>query len=307
MSNNSNPCQLLSGLAMSRSGALSQIARWILDHRDEVADKSLTEVARLAEVSETTVFRLARQIGYSGYREFRIALAELRSLERQRVSWFNTSHSEARHQDDPYSAIVNNTVAVHSEIVRSTADMIDPASLRAAVRGLQEARVVHVFGFGSSAGPVVDLYQRLVRFGFVVGNYSDPHVLTAVLSNPPAGSLFFGISFSGQSVDVIDALTSANRQNFPSVLITSHAESTAARLSNIVLQSMPIGASIGTETVGTRISQLAIIDMICTGLALEHPNKEQFLRNASIIEREIEKKRVAETQIQPRRSLSQEK
>jgi RpiR family transcriptional regulator, carbohydrate utilization regulator len=78
------------------------------------------------------------------------------------------------------------------------------------------------------------------------------------------------------------------------VLITSHPDSAAGQLANVVLNSAPAGAAGGSETVGTRISQLTIIEMICTGLALEHPRKNEFLRNAAVIEREIEKKRVAE-------------
>lgn len=291
-----DPMRGLSALAICGTGAFASLAEWIINNRGSVADLPLADVARAAGVSETTVFRLAQHLGFSGYREMRVALAELRGVARgQKISeqWSGAG------QTDPYSAIIGNTINVHSEMLRTTAVLTDPIALRAAVRGIQEARVIHIFGFGSSTGPVVDLYQRLIRFGYVTNNYSDPHVLTAVTANPPAGSLFFGISFSGQSKDVVDTLTSANRQGFPSVLITSHPDSAAGRLANVVLNSAPAGAIGGSETVGTRISQLTIIEMICTGLALEHPRKNEFLRNAAIIEQEIEKKRVAGT-VSPR-------
>jgi DNA-binding MurR/RpiR family transcriptional regulator len=262
----------------------------VINNRESVADMPLAEVAAAAAVSETTVFRLAQHLGFSGYREMRVALAELRGEARgQKLSeqWLGKENA------DPYSAIINNTINVHSEILRATAGLTDPVALRTAVKAIQEARAIHIFGFGSSTGPVVDLYQRLIRFGYVCNSHSDPHVLTSVTANPPAGSLFFGISFSGQSKDVVDVLTSANRLGLPSVLITSHPDSAAGRIAGVVLNSAPAGAAGGSETVGTRISQLTIIEMICTGLALEHPRKNEFLRNAAVIEREIEKKRVA--------------
>lgn len=285
-----DPMRGLSALAICGTGAFAALAEWVLNNRESVADMPLAEVAAAAKVSETTVFRLAQHLGFTGYREMRVALAELRGEARgQKLSeqWLGKEHA------DPYTAIINNTINVHSEILRATAVLTDPVALRAAVKAIQEARVIHIFGFGSSTGPVVDLYQRLIRFGYVTNNYSDPHVLTAVIANPPAGSLFFGISFSGQSKDAVDVLTSANRLGLPSVLITSHADSAAGQLAGIVLHSAPAGAAGGSETVGTRISQLTIIEMICTGLALEHPRKNEFLRNAAVIEREIEKKRVA--------------
>lgn len=285
-----DPMGSLSALAICGNKAFASLAEWMINNRESVADMPLADVARAAGVSETTVFRLAQHLGFSGYREMRMALAELRGVAQgQKLSeaW-STSHT------DPYSAIINNTINVHSEILRKTAGLTDPVALRAAVTSIQDAKVINVFGFGSSTGPVVDLYQRLVRFGYVTSSYSDPHVLTAVTANPPPGSLFFGISFSGQSKDVVDVLSSSTRRGLPSVLITSHPDSAAAQLANVVLHSAPAGAIGGSETVGTRISQLTIIEMICTGLALEHPRKHEFLRNASIIESEIEKKRVAE-------------
>ncbi|MEP2120730.1 MULTISPECIES: MurR/RpiR family transcriptional regulator [Hyphomicrobiales] len=295
-----DPMRALSALAICGSGAFASLATWVINNRDRVADMPLGEIAAASKVSETTVFRFARQLGFSGYREMRVALAELRGIAHgQKLSeeWMSASHN------DPYSAIINNTINVHSEILRNTAVLTDPIALRSAVTFIQNARVINVFGFGSSTGPVVDLYQRLIRFGYVASNYSDPHVLTAVTANPPAGSLFFGISFSGQSKDVVDVLASANRQGLPSVLITSHPDSAAAQLANVVLHSAPAGAVGGSETVGTRISQLTMIEMICTGLALEHPRKNEFLRNAAVIEREIEKKRVAEKLPTPTENL----
>lgn len=292
MSQPHDPMRTLSAMAICGSGAFASLAEWMINNRDAVADMPLAEVARAAGVSETTVFRLAQHIGFSGYREMRMALAELRGAARGRQiseQWITKGQAE------PYSVLINNTINVHLETLRSTALLGDPVALRSAVQEIQKARVVQIFGFGSSAGPVVDLYQRLIRFGYVTNNYSDPHVLTAVMANPPAGSLFFGVSFSGQSKDVVDALTTANRHGFPTILITSHPDSAAGQLAKIVLHSAPAGAAGGSETVSTRISQLTIIEMICTGLALEHPRKNEFLRNAAIIEREIEKKRVAET------------
>ena len=285
-----DPMRGLSALAICGTGAFASLAEWVINNRESVADMPLAELAAAAGVSETTVFRLAQHLGFSGYREMRVALAELRGHARgQKLSeqWLGKENA------DPYSAIINNTINVHSEILRATAGLADPVALRNAVKAIQEARAIHIFGFGSSTGPVVDLYQRLIRFGYVCNSYSDPHVLTAVTANPPTGSLFFGISFSGQSKDVVDVLTSANRLGLPSVLITSHADSAAGRIAGIVLNSAPAGAAGGSETVGTRISQLTIIEMICTGLALEHPRKNEFLRNAAVIEHEIEKKRVA--------------
>jgi DNA-binding MurR/RpiR family transcriptional regulator len=279
----------LSTLSMSEGGVLPPLADWVINNRNSVADMALAEVADAGAVSETTVFRLARKLGFQGYRDMRMALAELRGIAK------GQAQSDGWHEggaENPYSVIARNTVYVHTSILKSTALLVDPGNLERATKAIQNSRVIQIFGFGSSAAPVMDIYQRLIRFGFVANCYSDPHILTAVTSNPPAGSLFLAISFSGQSKDVVDALRSASERGLDSILITSNPGSTACEFADIVLQSAPSGALVGTETVATRVSQLAIIDMICTGLALDHPRKNEFLRNAAVIEDEIEKKRV---------------
>ena len=290
----------LSALTLCGTGAFSQLAAWLINNRDAAADMPLSEVAAQAQVSETTVFRLAQHLGYSGYREMRVALAELRGIARgQSLS----AHWLTKDDPEPLSAVINNTINVHREILRATGELVDAPALRAAVEAIQSAKVVQVFGFGSSEGPVVDLYQRLVQFGLITCQYSDPHVLASLVANPPDGSLFFAISFSGQSRDVVDTLVSAKRRQMKSVLITSQPGSTAAQIADVVLLSAPPGSVGGSETVGSRISQLAIIDMICTGLALEHPRKNELLRNAAAIEREVESKRVSQSRALPANQL----
>lgn len=290
----------LSTLAMSGEGLLQPLAGWIINNRTQVSDLSLTDVATAAGVSETTVFRLAKRLGFAGYREMRVALAELRGIAKGRILSDEWQESGT---ENPYSAITKNTVNVHTSILRTTAALVDADKLELATQAIQRSKVVHTFGFGSSASPVMDLYQRLIRFGFVATCYNDPHLLTAVTSNPPAGSLFIAFSFSGQSRDVVDTLRSASEQSLDSILITSNPDSAASQFADIVLHSAPSGSLVGSETVATRVSQLAIIDMICTGLALDHPRKNEFLRNAAVIEEEIEKKRVRSPEPAPFASL----
>ncbi|WP_162652929.1 MurR/RpiR family transcriptional regulator [Lentilitoribacter sp. Alg239-R112] len=279
----------LATLSLTGRGALCILAEFCINNRDVAADMPLKEIATATGVSETSVFRFAQQLGFTGYRDLRLALAELRGLSVSQSDAFGDK--QAKHSE-PYSLLVQNTVHVHSSILKSTAELLDSISLRKTIAAIQDALVIQVLGFGSSVSPVIDFYQRLIRFGYVTNNYSDPHVLTAVTSNPPPGSLFFAISFSGESKDVVDALKAASAQSMNCILITSNPEASACKYADIILYSAPAGAITGSETVATRVSQLAIIDMICTGLALEHPRKNEFLRNAAVLEREIERNRV---------------
>src|SRR3954454_13447950 len=74
--------------ARQLDGALSESARralnFLLEEPQETAQLSAAEVASQLGVHETTVTRLAKQLGYSGYRQLREDLArqDLESLTR---------------------------------------------------------------------------------------------------------------------------------------------------------------------------------------------------------------------------------
>ena len=296
------PLQQLSTISMGENGSLRNLAGWIIGNRDRFADMSLAEVAVAANVSETTVFRLARKIGFSGFREMRVALAEIRGIAKGQAL---LDASESDRADHPHTALILNTARAHKCVLDMTVKLLDPDALEAAIHHLSECRVAHLIGFGSSEAPISDLYQRLLRFGLLANKYHDPHFLASITANPPTGSLFLAVSYSGQSRDVVDALESASNRSLVSILITSNPSSVACRHASIVLRSAARGAVPGSESAAPLVSQFAIIEMICNGLALEHPRKSEFLRNSTLLEEEIEKKRVMQADRTPlRRSLT---
>ena len=55
-----------------------QAADYILDHMEEAAELPLNRLAEAAKVSQPTVLRMLKAVGYAGYRDFRYQLvAEL--------------------------------------------------------------------------------------------------------------------------------------------------------------------------------------------------------------------------------------
>ena len=113
------------------------------------------------------------------------------------------------------------------------------------------------------------LYQRLLRLGVRAGVCSDPHILTVITTNLERPAVLFGITYSGQSRDLVDALKAAKARKATTIVLTSNGGATAARLADILLISAVHPEMAARETVATRISQLAIVDVLCTALALK--------------------------------------
>ena len=74
---NSITKQIESGYADLRRSE-KQAADYILEHLEQVADEPIDRLARAAGVSQPTILRMLKSLGYKGYKDFRYQLvAEL--------------------------------------------------------------------------------------------------------------------------------------------------------------------------------------------------------------------------------------
>ena len=286
--------QALAGLALSGESALRRTAQWIADHQDQAAGLSITDLAAAIGVSETTVFRLCRALGFDGYRALRLALAEHRGLARgTRLALPPGAAPTNGAGAEPVAArIARRIIEADAQALFDTLHLIDPAMLEQATQQLLEARHIYLLGFGSSFPVATDAYQRFLRLGLVASAHCDPHVLAALASNPPPDSLFFAITYSGQTRDIVETLETAGRRGCTRIVLTGNPRGPVTELAETVLLSAVRRSGVVRESIATRISQLAVIDMLCAGLALRHARSPDFLYESALFEREIAKKRL---------------
>jgi DNA-binding MurR/RpiR family transcriptional regulator len=101
---------------------------------------------------------------------------------------------------------------------------------------------------------------------------SDPHILTVITTNLEPGAVLFGVTYSGQSRDLVDALKAVKGREATTIVLTSNAGAAAARLADILLISA-VPEMAARETVATRISQLAIVDVFVHRTHYEAPQR----------------------------------
>jgi DNA-binding MurR/RpiR family transcriptional regulator len=90
----------------------------------------------------------------------------------------------------------------------------------------------------------------------------------------------------------VETLEIARAHNLRTIVLTSFAASPAARIADLTLLSALRSTGRPTETISSRISQLAIIDVLFVGLALRHPWKAEMVEAA---ERALARKRIKHT------------
>jgi DNA-binding MurR/RpiR family transcriptional regulator len=134
------------------SRRLQQIARYVLDHPNEVALETLAVLAQRADVQPSAIVRFAKGFGFAGasqmQRLFRDGLlsenAALGYGERVR-QFQDTVNAKSGGVNVLSEFVEGNVLALHN-----MADSIGKADLAKAVRLIADAEVVHVAGFRRS-------------------------------------------------------------------------------------------------------------------------------------------------------------
>jgi DNA-binding MurR/RpiR family transcriptional regulator len=246
----------------------ARLAAWLLEQRGQIVDLPISRFAQETGVTETTIVRFCKGVGYSGYRELRLALVQSLGIAKGLQVGVD-ERIPPKAGDGSLLSLAKKIVATNTDVLMWTPQLLDEQSLERVIEALSNATTVFLVGFGSSAPVALDLYQRLLRLGIRANNCSDPHILTVITTNLDPGAVLFGITYSGKSRDLVDALKAAKERKATTVVLTSNGGAAAARLADILIISALQPEMKARETVATRISQLAIVDILCTALTLK--------------------------------------
>jgi DNA-binding MurR/RpiR family transcriptional regulator len=238
-----------------------KVAAVVLEQMEKALYYSVTDLADVAEVGETTVLRFCRKIGMKGYQEFKLAIAkDLSSLSQE-----GTDSSE--------NAGFTQSIASYTKnAIDETVNKLDEATLEKAIGLLAGAGSIHFFGVGTSGLTALDAKNRFLRIGYRSDAVIDPHIQSMTAATLKEGDVVIGLSISGSTKDTIDSLTLAKENGAIVIAITYYARSPITKLADAVLLSGGKESPLEGGSMIAKISQLFVIDLLCTGLALH--NKE---------------------------------
>ncbi|CQR57899.1 MurR/RpiR family transcriptional regulator [Paenibacillus riograndensis] len=244
-----------------------KVAKCVLEHPDNLIYLSVTELADFAGTGETTVMRFCRKIGFKGYQDFKLMLAQ--GLPKQQAP----SGRDGGDADDAtllYESMVN--------ILQSSLGMLDREQLEEAINQIDAAHHMQFFGVGSSAITALDAKNRLLRIGRRVEAIADSHIQSMMAVTMGEGDVAFGISVSGSTLDTNDMLMKAKQNGAKVIAMTNYAKSPIASIADIVLLTAGKESPLEGGSMGAKISQLFIIDLICKGLERRHADETKNMK-----------------------------
>lgn len=210
--------------------------------------------------------RFCRAVGYAGYPEFRIDLAQAtsrRAVEQERA---NVAHGEID-PDDTLHDVVTKIAFHEARTIEETARMLDLDALEQVTAAVAQATRIDLFGVGSSGLTAQDLAQKLQRIGLLCFASPDPHVQLQSAALLAEGAVAVGVSHSGLTVETNDALRIARDRGATTVAVTNFPESPLVEHADLVLTTTARETQFRSGALSSRIAQLALVDFLFVRVA----------------------------------------
>ena len=244
-------------------GAAEQrVLEYLQQHQEEILNKSISDVAKAAEVSDATVVRLCRRLGYTGLKEFKIALAQEQTRPAEELDadldW-----------NDPLTDARRKIFRGGMTALMESSDLIDDEALGQATK-LLARRSVHIYAGGGSAIIGAYLKRQLMKLGVRVELCDNIHAMRLSLAQLiREKDVAVCISCSGEEDSVLDSLRWAKSQGVPTIGITDRSHSSIGQEVNVLLHSTGGPPFMEDRHFFSRLAEMAVVNLLYVGTALE--------------------------------------
>ncbi|MDN7240982.1 MurR/RpiR family transcriptional regulator [Planococcus sp. N028] len=250
---------LIHGIASSMKKFTSSevdLAKYILANSDEVSQLSISQIAKKSHVSPATITRFCQKISFSGFNEFKHELKRYIDLRNKPAA---TSDIK---EIDYFSKLYQN----YLEIIETTFRKVTYPDIQKAATLLNHAPKVHVYGIGNSGIAAQEFKWKFFRIGVNVESITDPHqaVMDAALTTE--ASLVIGISISGKTKEVINAVKIAKQQGATIIAITGEKESELSKLADLSLFVLIKNNMHMAQNISPTLPLFLLFDLIYTEL-----------------------------------------
>lgn len=259
---------------------MAKIAAVLIDDPKAPLNLSITELAERAGTSPASVTRFCRMIGYGGFSQLRVGIAEDVGRGGAKAAWIgNIGRSFG--PDDPPDEIRNSLLNTHVASLQTTASVLDMSTAIRVAGKIVQARHLDVYGVGGSALTALETEVRLYRIGINVHPWSEVHNGLTSAAILDADCVAMGISNTGRTEETIQMLTVAKAAGAYTVAMTGNPDSPLAKIADDVLLVASPHGYLQPADLSARLCQLFVVDLLYLLVAQSDFDKTTRLLAAS--------------------------
>ncbi len=252
--------------------AEKKVADFILNNPERAVVTNVSELAELSGASDATVIRMCKRIGYEGYYQMKIKLSH--DLGKDRVVQLQNGIQRPENINDIFQVTASNML--------SLAEHLDIQLILNCVDLIKKSKIIHVIATGNTIPIAMDMTFRLGKLGIKAMSSVIAEYFLNNISLASDDDLVIGITHSGASRHVIQALEFAKDRGIKTMAITASEKSPVGKVVDCLISSSVKNPIFDEYDYGltSHIYEMAIIDIILYFIA----NKEVQQKNLDKVE-----------------------
>ena len=233
------------------------IANYILSNPKEVSKMTINDIVSKLGFADSTIFQFTRKLGYKSFRDFRSDLL------------FEEYDPEISVHENIYKedSNIEKTKKVFESSIKSlenTLSLMESKDIDKASKIIINSKSVAFFGVGGSNVVCYDAYHKFLRSPIKVQYAMDYHIQLMQASLLTNNDCAIIVTHTGLTEDTLKIAEVSKANNARIIMITSNVTNELKRLSDVILVSVSDETGYRSESLSSRIAQLAIIDSLFT-------------------------------------------
>ncbi|MDY4281592.1 MAG: MurR/RpiR family transcriptional regulator [[Pasteurella] mairii] len=246
---------LIPTIRMKREGMTNtekQVVDWLLDSTRFDQHTSLKTVAGAIGVSEALIVKVAKLLGFSGFRELR------REIASNFIS--NQSDTLELSNQDTINDLVDKVFNISVQTITEGRAILDTNVLEEAAKCFFAAENRDLYAAGGSNTICDDIAHKFLRIGIRCNTYRDIHLMMMSASLLTDKDVVLIISHSGKTTDLLQVIKEARKNGAKIICITHSDISPIAALSDFVICTPAPNTPLLGKNASARILQLILVD-----------------------------------------------
>lgn len=237
--------------------AEQKVADFVLKDPKQIFYISITDFADMCGVGDTSVFRFCKTLGFNGYQEFKMMLAQSLNNDDQ-----SGQLNEEIKKDDSIEDLCKKVLIKNTNALNETFDLLNMSDLTKSVDYIIDAKRILFLGLGSSAITAHEAKNRFLRVTPKVEFVYDAHMQSMATSLMTKDDLVIAFSFSGSTKDMIELLKISKSTGCKIICITRFAKSPITKYADIVLLCGAHEGPLQGGDLSAKMAQLYLLDIL---------------------------------------------
>lgn len=219
------------------------IADYFLNNMED-NDLSIKAVSKKLFVSQASLSRFAKKIGYSGYREFIFA------------------YTSNLNENSRLDQLTEYTIHKYQYIVEDTYKTVDTRQMKRIATLLNSKKRVFLYGIAFSGLIAEEFYFRFTRLGLDCSALTNENEIIMNSARVNAQALVIGISMTGKTTETMKGLQSVKKKGATTILLTSVPNASHYEYCDEVIQLSHIKNLTVADVISPQLPALLMIDII---------------------------------------------